>query len=80
MVKPRARICALAAAYALGCDPVDDDRLADCDALRDQQPACMDDQAMQDCSDANENCLNSGDVTVAECCPLQFTCSEPVSD
>lgn len=50
--------------------------LADCDALAAEQPACMDEAAIADCEDANEECAGAGgDVVVAESCPLQFSCS-----
>lgn len=49
-------------------------RLADCDALAEEQPDCMDDEAMADCIEANDTCAETGEVEVGESCPLTFTC------
>lgn len=50
-------------------------RLVDCQSLADEQAECMDDEAMADCLEANEDCAEDGVVEVGESCPLSFTCS-----
>lgn len=48
----------------------------DCDALAKEQPACMDEGAIEACEAANALCEErGGDVHVLESCPLQFACS-----
>ncbi|MCC7074624.1 MAG: hypothetical protein IT383_25170 [Deltaproteobacteria bacterium] len=66
----------LPSALAL-CTCLDDPRprLVDCQALADEQPQCMDDEAMAACTDANDACAEEGVVAVGESCPLSFSCS-----
>jgi len=66
-------------AFVVGCVPVEESRLADCQALLEEQPDCMNDEALADCNEANETCQDSGEVAVGESCPLQFTCNEVAS-
>ena len=72
-------LAAFALVVVVGCVPVEDSRLADCQALLEEQPECMDDEALADCNEANETCQDSGEVAVGESCPLEFTCNEVAS-
>ncbi|MCC7112420.1 MAG: hypothetical protein IT382_24220 [Deltaproteobacteria bacterium] len=70
----RLALLALAPLFLSACLADPRPRLVDCDSLAEEQAECMDDEAMADCLQANEDCAESGTVEVGESCPLTFTC------
>lgn len=70
--------CSIVVAHAIavgGCFADPRPRLVACDSLAEEQPECMDDEALEQCVDANDACAESGVVEVGESCPLTFTCT-----
>ncbi len=71
-------VFALAALAITGCGP----KLADCDALVENEGDCMNDASLAACQRENAICEERGvgEVFVLESCPLGFACGNSVVD
>lgn len=67
-------VLVVTALAAGACGPT----LADCDAIKADQPDCMNDATFQECVDANQACTDGegNEVLVTEGCPLTFSCAQ----